>query len=114
MGLIAGNFISFWKHETLSIPVADGFDEIALALNADAWSRTYRSQAITTSGKITVRSRHGLVLVPDQKSDTAELPFDRTLAPAKSLDTALDEIAARYGRDTADLVALQLEYTRGE
>jgi hypothetical protein len=116
IGLVARNYLSFWQHETLSIPVSDGFDDIALALSADAWSRTYRSQAIATSEKNHVRSRHGLVLVPEQKANGGygELQIDRTMASAQSLDTALDAIAARYGRKTSDLVALQLEYARGE
>ncbi len=32
--------------------------------------------------------------------------------PAAALDQALDDIAARYGPSTADLVELQLEYPR--
>lgn len=114
MWLVARNFLSFWNRETLSIPVTDGFDEIALALSADAWSRTYRSQAVATSGKALVESRYGLALIPDQNADTgkSQLPLDQTTASAKALDHTLKEIAARYGDATADLVALQLEYAR--
>ncbi|WP_147438017.1 hypothetical protein [Ochrobactrum soli] len=57
IGLVARNYLSFWKHETLSIPVAGSFDEIALALSADAWSRTYRSQAVAISKSDRVKSR---------------------------------------------------------
>ncbi len=115
-GLVARNYLAFWKHETLSIPITEGFDEIALALSADAWSRTYRSQAIAISGNNRVKSRHGLVLVPDKEKDTGyvELFFDQKAASSRFLDTTLEMIAARYGNETADLVALQLEYARGE
>jgi putative intracellular protease/amidase len=40
-----GNRLSFWRHETLAVPVADGVDEVTLALVTDAWSRTWRSRA---------------------------------------------------------------------
>jgi putative intracellular protease/amidase len=115
-GLIARNYLAFWTHEILSIPITEGFDEIALALSADAWSRTYRSQAIAISGNNRVKSRHGLVLVPDKENNKGyvELLFDQKAASSKSLDTTLETIAARYGHETADLVALQLEYARRE
>ncbi|UGV28237.1 thiamine biosynthesis protein ThiJ [Rhodopseudomonas boonkerdii] len=114
MWLVARNFLSFWKHETLAIPVMDGFDEIALALSADAWSRTYRSQAIATSAKGPVASRYGLVLIPDRATDTGtvQLTLNGTTGSAHALDRTLKEMAARYGDATADLVALQLEYVR--
>jgi putative intracellular protease/amidase len=114
MWFVARNFLSFWNHETLLMPVTDGFDEIALALSADAWSRTYRSQAIATSEKMHLESRHGLVLISDQKADTGygQLSFQQKTASARALDYALEEIAASYGDGTADLVALQLEYAR--
>lgn len=109
------NAVSRWRHETLSIPTTDGFDEIALALTADAWSRTYRSQAIVGSSKGLIQSYHGLVLLPDVAlaGGYPSLPLPRT-RPAKALDDALSAIANRYGNATADLVALQLEYVRND
>lgn len=105
------NVLAFWGHETIRMSVADGFDEIALALTADAWSRTYRSQAIVAQKQALIRSRHGLMLVPDGPQDTGfadvEIPQE---ASVKALDHALEEIAVRYGGSTADIVALQLEY----
>ncbi|PSJ60162.1 DJ-1/PfpI family protein [Pseudaminobacter soli (ex Li et al. 2025)] len=113
MWLVARNFLSFWGHETLSIPITNGFDEIALALTADAWSRTYRSQAIAAPSGSLIQSRHGLVLMPDGDVETRDLQLALLHAPSgKALDHALEEIATRYGKATADLVALQLEYAR--
>lgn len=107
------NALAFWEHETLSIPVANGFDEIALALTADAWSRTYRSQAIAATGGGPIQSRHQLVLVPDRSAAKVSPQLQLPQAPsAKALDHALAGIAGRYGKTTADLVALQLEYAR--
>jgi transcriptional regulator GlxA family with amidase domain len=37
-----------WNHETLEVPLADGVDEIALALRADAWGRSFRSKVVST------------------------------------------------------------------
>src|SRR5262245_748371 len=41
------NQLAFWSHESLGIEIAPGIDEVSLALVADAWSRTYRSRALT-------------------------------------------------------------------
>ena len=113
MWSIARNAVLFWKHETWAIPIADGVDEIALALTADAWSRTYRSQAIAVSTQTIVRSRRGLTLLP---SDTAANVYRQLALPkstsAGALQEALGAIAGRYGSATADIVALQLEYGR--
>ncbi|MFS8046128.1 DJ-1/PfpI family protein [Rhizobium sp. BR 314] len=108
----AANYLAFWGHETIRLPVQDGFDEIALALAADAWSRTFRSQALVVEQAASIRSRNGLVLVPDVSAENSassmEIPL---LPPARILDDALSQIAARYGSRTSDIVALQLEYS---
>ena len=110
------NTLAFWSHETVGIPVAHGFDEIDLALTADAFSRTYRSKAVSISASEgSIRSRHGLTLVPDRISGSSRPP-DRILgsvergAPAQALDRSLERIAHYYGASTAAFVALQLEY----
>jgi putative intracellular protease/amidase len=107
-----GNRLAFWRHERLALPVADGVDEVALALVADAWSRTYRSEVETVAtGAVTTRG--GLRLLPDAvtASGSAMTPLDG--APAMvALERALDGIAGRYGPATADFVAAQLEYPR--
>jgi putative intracellular protease/amidase len=112
-----GNALAFWNKEQLGIELAPGVDEVALALVADAWSRTYRSRAVTfarTAGA--VPTRNGLRILPQQVA--TDWPADRllpavgALPPAKALDQSLLAIEGRYGIGTADLVAMQLEYPR--
>lgn len=105
-----GNWLAFWSHETLAVPVEDGIDEIALALAVDAWSRTYRSHA-TTIAPAPVTTRRGLTLIPDgDGARGAALPPIPGEYPAHALDLALADIGRRYGEPTAAFVALQLEY----
>jgi putative intracellular protease/amidase len=112
-----GNTAAFWAHERLGIELKPGMDEVSLALVTDAWSRTYRSQAVTfanTAG--TQQSRNGIRILPDEVA--ASWPAARRLPeigdrmPAEALDDALQGIAARYGTRTTDFVAMQLEYPR--
>ena len=108
----ARNRLSFWSHETVGIPVHPGSDEVSLALVADAYSRTYRSQALMVStGAGEIRSLHGLILVPDTagKPDRMLPAFDG-MRPVQALDWALDGIADSYGASTAEFVAMQIEY----
>lgn len=116
MSTAAGNWVSFWAREDVGIPVGDGVDEVALALVADAYSRTYRSQAFSVApvaGRIF--TRRGLAVLPD-KSTGATTGIDRTvnlvssMPPVSALDAALRDIGKVYGEDTAAFVALQLEY----
>ena len=108
---LAGNWLAFWTHETLAIPVQIGIDEIALALTADAHARTYRSQvlSIATASLVT---RSGLRLIPDRAhSEPSMRSLSITNGPAShALQQALENIASRHGPATARLVALQLEY----
>ena len=107
----AGNLLAFWSHEEVGIPIDSGVDEVALALVADAYSRTYRSQAFAVSAADgRVRSRHGLWLIPDAVVPPVMLPplGERGAVPA--LDGALADIAERYGPASAAFVALQIEY----
>ena len=112
-----GNTAAFWAHERLGIELKEGIDEVSLALVADAWSRTYRSQAVTfasTAGAL--QSRNGIRILPDEVA--ASWPAGRLLPsvgdrkPAEALDDALQGIMARYGTRTTDFVAMQLEYPR--
>ena len=113
----AANWLSFWRHEEIAVPVAQGVDEIGLALAADAYSRTYRSSAFSlaaTADRIT--TRRGLVIYPDR---VARAPAaDRTVTlsdsapPVAALDSALRAIEQTYGAATAAFVALQIEYPR--
>lgn len=114
---VMGNMAALWNREQFGIELSPGIDEVSLALIADAWSRTYRSRAVTfaaTSGA--VESRNGLRIVPDEIAadwpDQHRLTLADGLPPAKALDETLRAIETRYGVPTADVVAMQLEYPR--
>jgi putative intracellular protease/amidase len=109
------NTLAFWNHERLGIELTPGIDEVSLALVADAWSRTYRSRAVTFAPTAGVqKSRNGMRILPDEAATSwsAEclLPAVANRQPARALDEALQGIAIRYGTRTADFVAVQLEY----
>lgn len=110
------NKMAEWGLQELGIPVSNGVNEIGLALASDAWSRTYRSQAVTVASARTIRTRHGLTLYVDlhsRKGLTAMLQPIEDNRPALLLDRTFDQISARYGVDTMKLVAVQLEHERG-
>lgn len=115
----AGNWLAFWGHERLQAALTPGGDDVALALVADAYARSYRTTVDSvSSGPATVRMASGLVFLPDTvrppstPSNTSALP--RPTAPAvAALDQALVDIGQRYGQGTAAFVALQLEYPAG-
>jgi transcriptional regulator GlxA family with amidase domain len=109
------NTIAFWNHEDLGIELTPGVDEVSLALIADAWSRTYRSRAVTFSQSAGAQeSRNGIRILPDRVAPSwpvhDRLPAVGNRQPAGVLDDALHGIAARYGDRTANFVAMQLEY----
>jgi putative intracellular protease/amidase len=101
-----------WNHERLEAPVSPGFDEIGLALTADAWSSTFRASVVATSaGAAPIRSRHGLLLVPDARPAAQPRLLPRHPgAPVAQLDLALADIARRYGPGVATVSAKGLEY----
>jgi putative intracellular protease/amidase len=112
-----GNTLAHWKRERFGVELVPGADEVSLALVADAWSRTYRSRAVTFAAtSAAVVSRNGLRVLPDQVATdwpvAKHLPPIGREPPAKALDLALRGIEARYGTRTADFVAMQLEYPR--
>jgi putative intracellular protease/amidase len=114
---VMGNVVAFWNRERLGIELAPGIDEVSLALVADAWSRTYRSRAVTfASAPIAPETRNGIRILPDEIATS--WPAEHSISkigdrpPARALDQTLGEIAARYGTRTADVVAMQLEYPR--
>ena len=111
------NTAAFWAHERLGIELKPGMDEVALALVTDAWSRTYRSQAVTFARAAGAQqSRNGLRILPDEVATNWPaaqlLPAIDNAKPAEALDSALGGIAARYGTRTTDFVAMQFEYPR--
>lgn len=109
------NWLAWWRHETVEIPVEGGFDEISMAMAADTWSRTYRSQAFATGASGIVQSRRGLHVETEAASSHRHFILTRPKS-AKTLERieALDDIANRYGDATADLVALGLEQRRSK
>jgi hypothetical protein len=112
-----GNTIALWNRERLGLELMPDVDEVSLALVADAWSRTYRSRAVTFSrDDEAILMRNGIRVIPDRT--TTDWPAERLLPaighqqPARALDQALRGIGGRYGMRTADFVAMQLEYPR--
>jgi putative intracellular protease/amidase len=94
--------------------VADGVDEIALALTADAYTRSGRAKAyaVAASPK-TVVTRYGLKVIPDRARKSSAV--DRTVRVQATgsrpmLDAVLASIASDYGRATAFGVSLDFEY----
>jgi putative intracellular protease/amidase len=112
---VIGNALAFWNREQVGIDIARGVDEVSLALVADAWSRTYRSRAVTTAASAgAVATRNGLRIIPDRVVEVGEpvefmLPANADRPAAQALSHALERIAGRYGQGTADMVAMQLE-----
>jgi putative intracellular protease/amidase len=101
------------EQEKIGIEVEPGVDEIALALTADAYTRTARGKAVSiskTQGEII--TGHGLKIVPDALTGSK---VDRMVTlPAEGtgpiFDTVLASVARDYGRTTAFGVALDFEY----
>jgi putative intracellular protease/amidase len=114
---VMGSVLAFWNRDTLAIDLEPGIDEVSLALTADAWSRTYRSRAVTLAASAgAVLSRHGIRVIPDRVEaswPTADRLPPVAAAPADALDSALAAIAVRYGPRTSQVVSTQLEYPAG-
>ena len=109
------NTLSFWRHDTVGVPVQEGVDEIALGLTVDAYARTAMTRVLTIgTGGEAARSRHGLLIRPETAARGARverlLPPARVDTPALALESALADIESHYGRPTAALVALIMEY----
>ena len=114
---VLANRMAFWNREELGIRLEPGMDEASLALAADAWSRTYRSNVTSyAASPDAVETMNGIRVIPDRSG--TDWPDDRRVStfpdrkPADALDQTLDAITARYGNRTTGVVAMQLEYTR--
>lgn len=106
------NFASFWKHETVEAPLNPGVDEIALALQTDAWRRSLRAKVVV-AGAAPVRGRYGLTIIPDAPHRADATVLRPTAGgSARVLDWTLAEMTRRYGPETARLAWLSLEYGR--
>jgi putative intracellular protease/amidase len=113
---VLGNTLAFWNRDELGIALEQGMDEVSLALVADAWSRTYRSRAVTFGQMPEIVTAGGIRILPDRNaagwSDASVASSFRGQPPADALDQTLEAITARYGQTTTDIVAMQLEYPR--
>ena len=102
-------YLAVWSHERVEAPLNPRVDEIAIALQTDAWQRTFRNKVVST-GAAPVRGRRGLVFVPE----AAPAKGGHVLAlkagpPAPQLDAALADIRRRYGEGAARLARIGLE-----
>jgi len=111
------NRMAFWNRDTWGIELQSGMDEVSLALVADAWTRTYLSDAVTFAAAASeVVTANGVRVLPDRVD--VEWPKDRQVSifPDEPLIQALDHtlaaISAHYGVPTTNVVAMQLEYPR--
>jgi transcriptional regulator GlxA family with amidase domain len=116
--LISTNYTNAWLHSTdmIGLPLTSGLDEIALAVTADAYSRTGRSMihAISASAE-PVRTRHGLVVIPDTLAGSSHrlartLPELDATPSGQWLAKSINDIRRLYGPTTAYGVALDFEY----
>ena len=111
----AGNLLSVWGYQTLSVPLRDRVDDVALAVTADAYARTYRTSVRSVSdGPAEIVTRQGLTVIADatSPSDDATAMVPLPDPGGSAIDAALDGVGRRYGEPTAAFVALQLEYPR--
>ena len=109
------NTLAFWNREQLGLELAPGMDEVSLALVADAWSRTYRSHAVTFSRSAgALVSQNGIRLLPDQVTST--WPTEKLIPAIRGDRQNSWTMPFRDPRSirvhTANFVALQLEYPR--
>lgn len=112
----AKNFLSFWSHENVGIKVSSGIDEVTLALVADSYARTYKTNVLSFSNTTRpIPTKGGLLLIPE-KNSSEEISIDRKISILEnqsslaSLEEALREIETLYGKLTSSFVALQIEY----
>ena len=82
VALAKTNATNKWFHsdEKLGLPLHDGMDDVAVALTADAWSRTGRSQAYGVSPAPQVRESFGARLVVRQRAPGRREARDRRRA----------------------------------
>lgn len=109
-----GNIV-FRSKAKIGIPLEKGMDELALALYADAASRTYRSKAYALAGGLEpIVTRHGLPIFPELGEDARAgldhiQPIDQDVDTLKKIIARID---AMYGPATAHLVAAQMEFAQ--
>ncbi len=102
-----------WFHsvQPVGLPLAAGFDEIALAYTSDAYQRTHRSRVLAVAaGEGPLASRFGLKILPDRVAGSADAPAAMLPALDSTLDQVLERIAKAFGARTAHRIALEFEY----
>lgn len=111
-----GALAAVWNHERFEVPLHDGVDEIALALRADAWSRSFRTDVVTTrAGRTPTRGRSGLMLLPDAEPQRGALGMPGAEGPAiAQLQATFRQMRDRYGSGAERLARLGMEYDLGE
>ncbi len=114
---VLANLAAFWNREVQGIALEPGMDEASLALVADAWSRTYRSRAVTFAQTLSaITTANGVRVLPDRAERDWPTNYLVSTFPeqrvADALDRTLAAVATRYGDPTTDVVAMQLEYPR--
>lgn len=103
--------LAFWRRDQRAIDVSDGTDDVALALAADAWSRTRLTRVEAAAPTPTVRLRSGLVLVArDVGPEMRRVALAAGLKPVQQLERTLSEIGHQYGVMRRDRVEQELEY----
>lgn len=104
---------AFWDHESLELPIANGTDEVALALRSDTWLRSFRTTVVTTNReRKAIHSQHGLVILPDAQPQSGHFVIQPDASPpATQLDATLKAMTDRYGKSTARLAWLGMEYS---
>jgi putative intracellular protease/amidase len=106
----------FHARQEIGVRVASGVDEIALSLEAEAYSATFRANVYSIAqSSAPIKTRGGLMLLPDRvvgqgKQPDWILPEWNDTPAAQVLDRAINDIAARFGAAAARFVVLEAEY----
>jgi putative intracellular protease/amidase len=108
----AARLASRAPHETTEMPIADGVDEVSLALQAEAWGRTNHTDVVTTNaGRAPVHSRHGLIILPDAEARPGSHVIEPSrLSAVPQFAATLAEMGRRYGVGVIRLATLGMEY----
>ena len=113
----ATNYLAWWRHDVVAVPVADGVDEVALALTMDAIPRTMRASALAWSDRGgSVVGRQGLRISVDRsraslQRSARQLPLPASGAPpVGALDSALVRLGTWYGAGARELIMIGMEY----
>jgi transcriptional regulator GlxA family with amidase domain len=102
--------------ETTEIRVDEGVDEVSLALQVEAWGRSLRTKVLTTrAGKAPLRSKHGLIILPDAEPKVDTNVVQAATVPAlTAFEATLGAMSVRYGPSAARFAVLGMEYDRKE